>query len=509
MLARDDQPVSVVRPHRPGGGATDPLLVGVAATAVCALHGYQGGLDRDLGVFTYGGEHVASGVPPYADVFNSVGPLSDALPGLAIWVGRQVGVDPVSAERHFYTLLVAGCCALLCVLARDVLGSRAAGFVAPAALLTFQEFVELASDGPRDKTAVVVFLLAALVLLGRRRWTAAGVCTALATLTWQPALAVAVAAAAVSAAGATTGRVRAAAAYVAGGVATTAVFVAYFLLHGDLGRAIDGFVIVNAEYTRQPSLVTAPYAVLDFLWRGYHETLLLLPVGLVALFVMAARAVPRAVRGESAPPGLPLVAVGAGALAGTAWTVAVINGAPDLFELLPLGSLGAAGLVVRLAALLGPRAGRVLVASATTIALATATGIAIGTRADKLVRERADVAAVLAAAPPGATVLSVNTPQVLALAGLTNPTDYQIFEQPMDSYLQHTWPGGIAGYAAWVARDRPTVIAFAGHGQRWIAPVLRRDYRYVGHGSGWGWYLSRTAGTRELTAMRAANLLAR
>ena len=86
------------------------------------------------------------------------------------------------------------CCALLCVLARDAFGSRAAGLLAPAVFLTFERFIELASSGPREKTAMVVFLLAALILTGRRRWAAAGVFTALATLTWQPALFVAVAA---------------------------------------------------------------------------------------------------------------------------------------------------------------------------------------------------------------------------------------------------------------------------------------------------------------------------
>ena len=70
-------------PHRWG----DPALVGVVALTVYALHGYDGILDRDLGVFTYGGLRISHGGTPYVDVFNSVGPLSDAVPGLAMWLG--------------------------------------------------------------------------------------------------------------------------------------------------------------------------------------------------------------------------------------------------------------------------------------------------------------------------------------------------------------------------------------------------------------------------------------
>ncbi|HET7071462.1 MAG TPA: hypothetical protein VFI40_11600, partial [Nocardioides sp.] len=83
----------------------DPALVGVVALVVIALHGFDGIIDRDLGVFLYGGEHVARGIPPYVGVMNSVGPLSDAMPGLAIWVGHGFGVDPVLAARVWFAVL--------------------------------------------------------------------------------------------------------------------------------------------------------------------------------------------------------------------------------------------------------------------------------------------------------------------------------------------------------------------------------------------------------------------
>ncbi|MDG6146466.1 hypothetical protein NF717_12555, partial [Lactococcus formosensis] len=74
------------------------------------------------------------------------------------WLGHLLGVAPVQSARLFFTVLSAVCCALLCVLARDAFGSRAAGLLAPAVFLTFERFIELESSGPREKTAMVVFL---------------------------------------------------------------------------------------------------------------------------------------------------------------------------------------------------------------------------------------------------------------------------------------------------------------------------------------------------------------
>ena len=137
----------------------DDRPTGLVALVVYALHGYDGVLDRDLGVFSYGGMQVARGTPPYVGIFNSVGPLADAVPGLAMWLGDFVGADPILSARLFFTVLSALCCSLLCVLARDTLQSRTAGLIAPALFLTFEDFLRLASDGPREKTTMVLFML--------------------------------------------------------------------------------------------------------------------------------------------------------------------------------------------------------------------------------------------------------------------------------------------------------------------------------------------------------------
>ena len=327
------------------------------------------------------------------------------------------------AARVAYTGISAACCALVAVLARDVLRSRAAGFVAAALFLPAGSFLRLATDGPRDKTAMLLFLLAALVLLGRRRWAAAGVATALATLTWQPSLLVAAAAAAVALLGAPAARRRGLAAYLLGGAATAGAAAGFYVARGQLRTALDGFVTVNADFTQQPSLVAEPGQVWPALWAGYHAGLVLLVGGLLALGTLAVRAAGRAARRD--PQAVALVSLAAGGLAGTAWTVMVVNGAPDLFELLPLGALGLAAVLVLAARRLRPAPAARLVATLAAMSVAIALTESVTSRNDQLVLERADVQAVLAAAPPGANVLSVNAPQVPALAQLRNPIPYQ------------------------------------------------------------------------------------
>lgn len=495
---------------RRGRSVADPVLVGLVSVAVYALHGFQGVLDRDLGVFTYGGERVADGVPPYVGIFNSVGPLADAVPGLAIWVGRFAGVGPVPAERLLFTALSGACCALLCVLARDVLGTRAAGFVAPAVFLTFQDFLALASDGPREKTTMVLFLLAALVLTGRRRWLAAGACAALAALAWQPVLPVAVAAAGVTLLASPAGRLRGAARYAAGGIVPVLVAAGYYLSQGALHTAVEGLVLVNADYTRQPSALSSPHGTWRLLWEGYHASIWLVLGGLVALVVLSAGAVRHVVRrrAERAAPAdaVALAALGTAALVGVAWTLVAFNGAPDLFELLPFAALGAAGAVGVATARLAPSRRWALVAAVTVLATGAATTLSVTTRGHLLEQQRRDIEAVLAAAPPGASMLSINAPGALAIAGKRNPSELQVFDQTMEHYLDHTRPGGLAGYAAWVAELRPTFVVVGRHFERpWPEPMLARDYWLVGRGPTWTWYLSRTAGPRVLAAVVAAN----
>jgi hypothetical protein len=477
----------------------DPLAVALVSSVVYGLHGFDAPLSRDLGVFVYGGEHVARGVPPYVDIFNTVGPLADAVPGLAIWTGGLVGLDPILSARLLFMVLSVGCCVLVSVLAHDIFASRVAGLTAAAVFLTFQDFIELATDGPREKTTMVLFLLVTLLMVQRRRWFSAGVGTALATLVWQPALAVAATAVVAAVLAHRTGRVRGLTRFVAGGLLPSLATLAVLAATHALPQAWAGFVTVNVDDTRQPSAWTAPAFTLGFLWHGYHLSLVVFAAGLLALLGLGTAALRRC-------PGRPEVAPAAAALVGVAWTMLAINGPPDLFELLPLAALGIAGVVVAVVRRLpaAPAVSLVAVTCAACVGLAVAESV--GSVSDRLAQQRADVAAVLAAVPHGAEVLSINAPEVLAISDGSNPTAYQVFDGAIDRYLGHTTVGGVDGYAALVERLRPTVLV-VGHGDvtRWPASLLDQDYRRAGSCSSWTWYVSRSSGPATWAAVRAAN----
>jgi hypothetical protein len=493
-----------------GNGGLDAVAVGLVALVVYALHGYQGTLDRDLGVFMYGGEHVAHGVPPYVGIFNSVGPLADAIPGLAIWLGHFVGVAPLLSARVFFTLISAASCAMLAVLARDAFGSRTAGFLAAAIFLTFEDFLRLASDGPREKTAMVLFLLIALIAMGRRRWLLAGVFTAMATLTWQPVLLVAVTVLAVFVIASPGRRLGTVLRFVLGGMLPLLATVVYFASQHALHTAFQGFVLVNVLYTVQTSVFTAESGFWTLMWDDYHGSMLVAAVGLLAIFDIGRRTLPRVVRRRGRPVAdhrtALVAALGAGAAVGSLWTLGAINGPPDLFELLPFAALGAAGLVLSTTAQLTPTRLRALVVGIVVLATLSAGAESVFGRTDRLAVQRADVHAVLRSAPAGATVVSIDSPEVLSLAGLTNPTPFQIFDPGMQGWIDHRFPGGERGYAHYINALHPTLIvvgtAFDGS---WPDRLLAHHYWRVGRGPTWVWYVRRDVGPIEMTRLLQVN----
>lgn len=481
------------------GRWVDPLAVGLVAAGVYALRGWHGWLDHDLGVFVYGGMRVADGVPPYVGIFNSVGPLADLVPGLGIWLGRLVGLDdPVLASRLLFWAISAGCVALVCVLGRDALGRRAGGIVAASAFLTFEQFTVLAGSGPREKTTMVLFLLGAVILAGRRRWLGAGVCTALATLTWQPVVLVALAVVVVAIAGAAGRRVRAIGLVVLGGLIPSALTVAYFAAYGHLRLAVDGFLFINLQDTEQPSAWSDPRWVWDALWHGYHASLLLILTGLAVLVTAAVVSL------AQRRPADPTIALGAGAVAGLGWTSYAVNGAPDLFVLLPFAATGVAIAGLALTSRLRAPLGRRVLAAVATTCVVLAGLQAASRRNDDLDRQRAEVAAVVAAAP-AATWVSFDAPNAMVLADHVNPSRYQLFHIGKEHWLHSHHPGGLAGLATRIARIDPTILVTDHDGiPLWAQHALDPSYVEAGRSKSWIWYVARSAGPDVVDQVAAA-----
>ncbi len=148
----------------------DPLvfLVGGVALLTYALHGFNGMLTRDLAVYSYAGQQVAEGVPPYLGILNRAGPLAHVIPGIGVGIARIGGFDDVFTMRLLFMVIATACVCAVYVLGRDVFTSRLAGLVTAAAFLTFFGFIEYASNGPREKTPMTLFITLALWAVAKK-----------------------------------------------------------------------------------------------------------------------------------------------------------------------------------------------------------------------------------------------------------------------------------------------------------------------------------------------------
>jgi len=488
----------------------DPLvpLLCALATVLYVLHGFDGYLSRDLGDYAYGGQQVAEGVPPYVAVVNRAGPLAHLIPGVGAVLAQWVGVDQVVGMRVFLMLFAVASIGVLYVLGRDLFRSRLAGVAAAATLMGCQGFIAYASDGPREKTSMILFLLCAMLATVHRRWLTAGFFIALSTLCWQPVFFVAMAGVVVTivldrSGGRLTERLRALLRVAVGGLVPSAVTVGAYAAVGALGIFMDDFVLINARYTQQTSLITSPGAALDMLAAGYGPSLAFFLTGLVAITVLCLRALRRPAEQRDAQ-WVDLLAVGAILVAGLVWSLKAFNGFPDAFIMLPPAALGIGGLVVALAERVPLRT--VVIATAVWTVATTAVGAtyAISTRNDTLDDQRASVQAVMDVLPKDARILSVEAPQPLVLTHQRNLSRYQQFGNGLIDYVDDTWPGGSEGYGRWVGRRSPTLIALGNGGvvPGWLAPTIDRGYQRVGTTIGWDWYASKDVGPQTLQTLR-------
>ncbi len=482
----------------------DPWGLAVAAVGavVFLLHGFGGVLSRDLGLYAYAGQQFADGEPPYVGVLNRAGPLAHMVPGLGALIARALGTDDLLTMRVLMMVLTVLAVWLTYLLGRDLFGSRAAGLAAAVTLMASRVVVIYSGSGPREKTTMLVLVVCALLAIAHRRWGSAGVATALATLTWQPAFFPCLAAAVVAASVPpvrTHWRYALAAwtRFALGGLATTGVIVGYFAVVGALDAFAEGFLLINASNTNQTGLATFIRAYPNVMPRAWGWSLWLLLGGLVAAVVLAFRS-----RGAQDPAGRAIIGIGAATLAAVLWSFVAYNGWADAMFAVPLAAVGVAGAVLSLARYL-PGSGAVAALAAYVIVVAGAAGFTAWQRSpDALPSQRATTEALLAAAGPDVTVQSVGAPQPLVLGALTNPIRHQMFLTGLDEYVDETEPGGLAGIAADIEARRPTFVTMD-HPDwyDWALPTVERNYSRIGTADGVTWYADRDLGVEKLEEM--------
>jgi len=297
----------------------------LAGTVIFLLHGFGGTLTRDLALYAYSGQQFAEGEPPYVSVLNRAGPLAHMVPGAGAAIARVIGTDDLLTQRVLMMVLSVAAVWLMYLVGRDTFESRLAGAATATSLLLLQGFVIYATGGPREKTTMMLFVVCTMVAVTHRRWAWAGASVALATLTWQPVFVagVAMAVAAILAlpwrriSGALLG-------FVVGGIVPTALMCGYFVAVGAFQEFLDGFYLINAEYTDQSGLREFLGSELQEIVDAFGWSLWVLLAGLAASMLLGALRVRGLDRTEA--PQVAIVAFGVATLARILWCFRVFNG---------------------------------------------------------------------------------------------------------------------------------------------------------------------------------------
>ncbi len=476
-------------------------LFALAGTVVFLLHGFGGTLTRDLALYAYSGQQFAEGEPPYVSVLNRAGPLAHVVPGIGAAIARVVGTDDLLTQRALMMVLSVAAVWLMYVVGRDAFESRLAGAATATTLLLLQGFVIYATGGPREKTTMMLFVVLTMLAVVHRRWLWAGVTVALATLTWQPVFV----AGAVMALAATLALPRrellgALVRFAVGGIIPTALTCAYFAAVGAFREFLDGFYLINAEYTRQSGLLGFLDNELQEIVDAFGWSLWVLLAGLLASMVLGASWLRGLDRTKAAP--VAVVAFGVATFASILWCFRVFNGWADAVFVFPMAAAGLGGLVLVLARRLPAPAVVPAVAAFTVVGL-VASGVTSATTAQDNLEPLRDVTEdLLATAGPGATVQSIGAPQPLVLGGLRNPIRDQMFIAGLQEYLDAERPGGLAAIAAQIAEDEPTFVTMD-HPTwyPWATPSLEAEYVELGTSQLVTWYAHRSLGAERLAEL--------
>ncbi len=165
-----------------------PLALFVLAFVLVGLYDpLHRPLFQDPGIFALLSQLVAQGFVPHRDAFNEQTSLAFFVGGGAMWLGSLVGVHPLIAFRVAAMAVLGGVAALTYLVGKQYSGSTWVGLIAGIILLGFQGYVLRAAIALEPKSLMLVFGLASLYYLHRRKWFWAGALGCLAALAWQVA----------------------------------------------------------------------------------------------------------------------------------------------------------------------------------------------------------------------------------------------------------------------------------------------------------------------------------
>ena len=510
---------SVVAPPRSiarlRSAVTVQLAGGVVSLAVGAAlfarWGINGGLSRDEAIYTYSGQQLAHGVPPYTSIFDPKGPLASLIAGVAATVARVSGRNDIYAIRLAF--FVCSCLAVVAIylLAMRLFRSVLAGVVAAVVFASFTGFAEDALSGPDAKTPGVLAAVLAMWLMTRRQWFWAALVGAIAFLDWQPLVIYPVMAGVIAIVSSPAGqRLRSLAMAVAGAALPLIVVTIYFAAAGGLRNFfVSAFVFPATGVVRRPETEGHRLRhIVAVVHQFYGVSGILFWVGLVALLLLVVAHLIRNRANLRDALRAPLIlVVFVTLLAEVGYACVDFQSYPDVLPLLAYPALGLAGAVAVLVRLLKSVPARVATASV-LVGLALLTGFSWSwfgsapANDNALRAQGADACAVERMLGPGGRLWAMGDPAPLVMLHRRNPDRFIYLGSGVDRWKVDHTPGGFDGWTSQVRTADPAVVTMnfwrgdlAKAMRSWL---LASRYRssWVGQ---WHVYLSAAARARATT----------
>lgn len=506
--------------RRRGDLAIALALVIISAAVYGRLRPFEQPLAGDPAIWDYMAQVIARGGIPYRDAVDFKTPLAGYLSAAALLIGESVGLRNVFAIRLTYLALAVLTVVLTCFVARDFARSWRVGVLAALVMLSFDQFGALNGLGTEPKTAGIVFGLAALWAINRGRPFVAGLCGMLAALCWQPLLLyVGVAGLAFSGYRLVPPPRRVGLVLLGAGLPLAAGLLAFWSAGAleELYRWTWHFNLTQhgpgGAEEGKTLLARGAWAVGHY-YPGERWAFVLAAASLVGAGLCSARRAFGCLR-RGRWPELDAAARADALLVAPlvylAFTTTNLQGARDLFPLLPFVAIFSGAGLVAVVDLLANRGFRSApVRARLRIGLPAVVGAAIllATVRDALATapprprlrdQEREVASIVRHLGPGDAILTHDAAGLLVLTGLANSGELFWIQRHLAGYYDEHVPGG---FDAWLARQRlqrpavvvlgPRPMSYQGEIRAWL------DAEYVEQREGdfYRWYLRRDRAAR-------------
>ena len=440
---------------------TATVLVATAVFVISALvygqFGYQGYLTRDDALFTYSGQQLAKGVPPYVSVFDHKGPMVPFLTGASALLSKYFDLDDVITVRFFFFIISCFTVVGVYLLGSTLFASRWVGLLSASTFLGFGGFGRHALSGPRAKTPMVLFEVFSLFLTARKRWFLAGICGSLAFLSWQPTAVYPLVTIMLAITQAESGRERVKnfIGAVLGVLIPIVAVSVYFLFKGVFYELIEGAILFNVFYLERPQL-SFLHKVLRPIQAVYHGyATMIVPIFLGLLMVCLAYPWRMSLQKGRIGRVLsqdPFAAFLLTFPAPVLWSVIDFQRYPDFYIFLPYAAIGFGWLLnITLERMMGYEltgsASQRVAYLVLCIFLVGSAGYYYHMTAEKgLEKQRKWAKEVESTYGRHAKIISIGAPEILVLLKKTNPNRYVFITAGIDNMIDAKTPGGFEGW---------------------------------------------------------------